>query len=125
MARKVKQFRYYGENNSNNQPTLTQISNGSTEQTTYVKYVNGEVFANYYPILQLGIQAIPGTKFYLNDSVEPIIVGYTGIYELDLEGQAEITKISFDRYSLQQINQLNNALLIVDIIYDDGTTEVS
>lgn len=125
MARRVKQFRYYGEGHSDNQPSQITISNGSNETVTYVKYVNGEVFANYYPILQLGIQALPGTKFYLNNSIEPIVIGYTGIYELDLNGEAEITKITFDRYSMAQVNELNNALLIVDIIYDDGTVEVS
>jgi hypothetical protein len=36
------------------------------------------------PIVQLGIQSVPGTKFYLNGSNNPIIIGNTGIYELDL-----------------------------------------
>jgi hypothetical protein len=61
---------------------------------------------------------LPGTKFYLNNSASPIIIGYTGIYELDLEGVAEITSISFDRDSLSAINNINNAYLIVDAIYN-------
>ena len=32
---------------------------------------------------KLGIQAPPGTKFYINSSTSPIMVGRTGIYELD------------------------------------------
>ena len=74
-------------------------------------------------MFSLGIQSLPGTKFYLNNAQEPIIVGYTGIYELDLEGSIEITKITFDLYSLQLINNLNDGILLVDIIYEDGTAE--
>jgi hypothetical protein len=44
----------------------------------------------------------------------------TGIYELDLVGQTEITAIQFDADSMVNINNNNNAYLIVDIIYDDG-----
>ena len=123
MAKKIKQFRYYGENNENNQP-LTVVGNTGPRTMNYLDFMNGNVFANYYPIVQLGIQAMPGTKFYLNNAIQPIIVGYTGIYELDLEGSIEISKLTFDRNSLEKINELNNGLLLVDIIYDDGTAEV-
>lgn len=122
MAKKIKQFRYYGDDSAKNQPTQVAINN-QNKNVTFLDYVNGNVFASYYPIVQLGIQALPGTKFYLNNSQEPIIMGYTGIYELDLEGSIEITKITFDRYSLDLINSLNDAVLLVDIIYDDGTAE--
>ena len=122
MAKKIKQFRYYGDNSSKNQPTQIAINN-QNKNVTSIDYINGNVFASYYPIVQLGIQALPGTKFFLNNSQEPIIMGYTGIYELDLEGSIEITKITFDRYSLDLINSLNDAVLLVDIIYDDGTAE--
>ena len=41
----------------------------------------------YSPIIHLGIQTLPGTKIYLNGFYDaPIIIGATGIYELDLEG---------------------------------------
>lgn len=123
MAKKIKQFRYYGEGNENNQPTTIVGSNNIARTTTYLDFMNGNVFASYYPIVQLGIQAMPGTKFYLNNAIQPIIVGYTGIYELDLEGSIEISKLTFDRNSLEKINELNNGLLLVDIIYDDGTAE--
>ena len=107
MAKKIMQFRYYAEKNNKNQPKNISKSNLSS----------GSVFSNYYPITQLGIQALPGTKFYLNNSITAIIVGSTGIYELDLEGLAEINNISFDAASLQAINSNNNAYLIVDIVY--------
>ena len=63
---------------------------------------------------------MPGTKFYLNEATDPIIIGATGIYELDLDGQAEITNLQFEARSMKLIKENNNAFLIIDIIYDDG-----
>jgi hypothetical protein len=74
MAKKIKQFRYYGNNNQKNAPnTLTNRS-----------LVSGSFLSNYIPILQLGIQSLPGTEFYLNGSEYSIKIGTTGIYELDV-----------------------------------------
>ena len=67
---------------------------------------------------QIGIQSMPGVKFYLNNSTEPITIGSTGIYELDLEGYAEITNLAFDIKGLERIDNNPNAYLIVDIISD-------
>jgi len=51
----------------------------------------------------------------------PVIIGYTGIYELDLSNLAtEITALSFDENSLKTIKEVANAYLIVDAIYDSG-----
>lgn len=111
MAKQIMQFRYYDENNSGqkNQP----------KNITRAKLASGSVFSSYFPITQLGIQALPGTKFYLNNSTTPIIIGSTGIYELDLEGLSEITHMSFDATSISGINNNPNAYLIVDIIYGE------
>ena len=112
MAKHIMQFRYYGENNiekENNQPdTITkQLLN------------SGEIFSKYLPFTQLGIQTLPGTRFYLNDNIEgPIIIGSTGIYELELEGISKITNLSFDMKSLELIDSSNSAYLIIDIIYE-------
>lgn len=111
MAKQVKQFRYYNNGSNKNYPNSISNSN----------LVSGSVFQNYMPISQLGIQALPGTKFYLNNDQIPVIIGYTGIYELNIEGLAEITSIKFDPYSINAIISNNNASLIVDIIYEtDG-----
>lgn len=118
MAKKIKQFRYYNdgvENVTNNAPSLV---NG--QQTIHTHFQDGSVFAGYYPIVQLGIQTIPGTKFFLNDSLDPIIVDSTGIYELNLNSATEIQDLKFDAKSLRFINDNDSAYLIVDIIYDDG-----
>lgn len=123
MAYKVKQFRYYNDKSSEvseskrNQPATLD---GTTTLITSDHYVSGDVFGKYFPVTQLGIQALPGTKFYLNEAVDPVIIGATGIYELDLTNGIQISKITFDRKSMEIIKNNDNAFLIVDIIYDDG-----
>lgn len=113
MAKQVRQFRYYKNGSNNNyHPDGTKIS--------LATLVSGSTFADYVPIVQLGIQALPGTKFYLNNSNHPIIIGNTGIYELDILGLAEINSLQFDSKSINNISINENAYLIVDIIYEDG-----
>ena len=117
MGKTVMQFRYYNDaDTKNNFPTG---SNG----ISYARLASGSIFFDngLGGIVQLGIQALPGTKFYINNSVNPVIVGYTGIYELDLQSLAtEITALSFDESSLKNIKEINGAYLIVDAIYDSG-----
>ena len=110
MAKQIKQFRYYKQNSPKNYPTNISIAN----------LASGSIFSKYMPVIQLGIQSLPGTKFYLNNSNDPIIIGNTGIYELDLNGLSEITAISFDRASINAIATNQNGYLIVDILYEDG-----
>ena len=127
MAYKVKQFRYYNDKSSEvaaskrNQPTTLD---GTTTLITSDHYVNGDVFGKHFPVTQLGIQALPGTKFYLNEAVDPVIIGATGIYELDLTNGIQISKIAFAPDSMEIIKNNDNAFLIVDIIYDDGEATV-
>ena len=120
MARTVKQYRYYGENNEANNPI-------SVASVNILKnaYISGKVFESpkCYPILQLGIQTLPGTKFYLNSNVEPIIIGSTGIYELDLDNQTEITKLTFNKTSMDAIDNNTNGYLIIDILYENNVRE--
>jgi hypothetical protein len=56
----------------------------------------------------------------LNDSANAIIVGNTGIYELDLEGISTINLIKFDRSSMNLINQNQEAYLIIDYLFEEG-----
>lgn len=113
MAKQIKQYRYYKEKHPNNQPDAIAFRN----------LVSGSVFSNFVPITQLGIQALPGMKFYLNNSTNPIIIGQTGIYELNLEGLAEINALSFDAESINAIIRNDNAYLIIDTIYDDDAVK--
>ena len=108
--KKIQQYRYYDEQDtSRNYPKGIAFRN----------LVSGSIFAKTLPIVQLGIQALPGTKFYLNNNNHPIIIGNTGIYELDLIGQTEITALSFDSTSIRAIDDNPNGYLIVDVIYEN------
>ena len=109
MAKHIMQFRYYDENHSNNKPENLILS----------QLINGEVFSKYLPFTQLGIQSLPGTRFYLNDNIEgPVILGTTGIYELELEGISKINSLKFDSKSLNLIKNNPNGYLIIDVIYE-------
>lgn len=73
-------------------------------------------------IRQLGIQTLPGTKIYINGSTDGIIVGGTGILEIDCtQGNipGAITGIRIDPDSMEIINSVPSAYLLVDLIYDD------
>lgn len=88
---------------------------------TKASLVSGSIFNNVTPIVKLGIQAIPGTKFKVNANKDNIIIGMTGIYELDLtSSSATILKLQFDETSLDIINENENAYLIVDIMSETG-----
>lgn len=108
MAKQIKQFRYYGEGQSNNQPSTLTAS----------KLADGSAFNGISSITQIGIQTLPGVRVHFNgdDSTNAIIIGPTGIYELDVEGISEITKLSFEKSSIETINSVSNAYLIIDMI---------
>lgn len=117
-SRKIKQFRYYNETDPKNAPQL-----GSDTTTLLDQYKDGTVFSGVFPISQLGIQGLPGTKFYLNGSVHPIIIGASGIYDLDIKNGARITDLGFDGESLKRIKDNPNAYLIVDVLYGEEDVE--
>lgn len=147
MAKQVKQFRYYGDSDARNYPGAGDVSKNPMKRATLK---SGSVFSEYMPIVQLGIQTYPGIKFYVNNSSNPIIVGQTGIYELNVEGLSEITSLRFDGTVLDAIERsvtgntvvgqhtsydpttntaatgigttggVSNFSIIVDVIYDDG-----
>lgn len=110
MAKQIKQFRFYGSASNNNYPS----------NLNWRQLVSGSAFNDFMPTIQLGIQTVPGTKFYLNGSTNPVIIGNTGIYELDLQGMTEINALAFDASSIQAILSNPNAYLIVDLLYDKG-----
>lgn len=112
MAKRVMQFRYYGDKDevaSKNYPKNIKAN----------ALINGSAFNKYLPIYNLGIQTLPGTQFYVNGGNNSIIVGSTGIYELDLEGLSEITALKFSKESITTIAGADGAYIIIDIIYED------
>lgn len=113
MTRLIKQFRYYGLVNGNDNPK------NYPEDTTYAALAAGNIFKNYNPVIQLGIQAPPGTKFYINNGMTPVMIGKTGIYELDLEGLGSIASIKFDRNSLNATSE--QTPIMIDIVYEGAS----
>lgn len=112
MKRQLQQFRYYGDGSP-------KTSNNSQDKTKLKasNLISGSIFPD--AIVALGIQTYPGVKFYLNGSDESIIIGSSGLFEIDLNDNCEITLLQFEEESVNFINSPNNtAYLIIDIIYN-------
>lgn len=108
----IQQFRYYGKDSDQNYPRNIMTETNLTGQN---------IFNEYGSITHLGIQGRPGTKFFLNESLYSIVLGDTGIYELDLEGYGRIYHIYFDEYSLAKYDAPTNTdRLLIDIVYEGG-----
>lgn len=86
--------------------------------------VNSELAKNM-PLYQLGVRALPGTKFYLNGSSTPVIVGFNGVFEIDFTDKTGgfITSIIFDSNSLDSIAENDSAYLVVDMMCLTGGEE--
>ena len=111
MAKKIKQMRFYRDKDPNNVP-------GELIASNWKYYCDDTSFRYFAPIYQLGIQTLPGTKIYLNQSITPIIIGSSGVYELDLENTSGIlNSLRIDPKSMQTINDLENGYLIIDLVY--------
>lgn len=112
----IRQYRFYGSGSDRNYP----------KNLSYGELKSGNIFKSCGAITHLGIQARPGTMFYLNGSNDCIAVGATGIFELNLDGLATITAIRFDKKSLDaltspslnQNNVTDDNGIIIDIVYE-------
>lgn len=114
MKKVIKQFRFYDENNKYNSPSTLNITNLSNGEAFFSDSILG---SEYGYMISLGIQALPGTKFTINEGMEPVIIGNTGIFELDVEGYGEIFELKFVENTLKTIAKTENGYLIVDAIY--------
>lgn len=108
--KKIVQLRYFGEGNENNVPKDNNI------------WAGGNLLRNFGNVSHLGIQGEPGIKFYLNNRTNPIYIGNTGIYELNLEGLGYITGLYFDKQNLNEkyAEQKDRHMLIVDFVYNSA-----
>jgi hypothetical protein len=108
MARKTYQYRFQASNNG-----VSNITNSND-------LVTGAAFNENFSkgVEQIGIQALPGTRFKMSTGPDWVIIGTTGIYELDLTGRATIGDLSFDKASIDIISQTKTPLL-VDIVYKE------
>ena len=74
------------------------------------KASNNNILAKYAPIIRLGLQGPPGTKFKINNSDE-ITMNEYGVYELDLTNTGAYIN------SLEIISINENKQVLIDIIY--------
>lgn len=108
----VKQFRYFNSASEKNIPSIEEND----------KWKTNLLAGAYESVIKLGIQTLPGTKFYLNNNrtTEGIIIDHTGVYELDLRNIATVIHaLAFDSASLAIIDAIDNANIIVDILYNN------
>ena len=113
--KRIAQLRYHGEQSPLNNPT-------SLSRTDWTL---GNIFKNYGIVSHLGIQGVPGLRFYLNNVSGSIMIGDTGIYEVNLENIGRITALRFEddaifrnAYDKQASISDERNSLIVDIIYE-------
>lgn len=114
----VIQLRYYGLDSPKNVP-----SNSFWAGIDLKENVSKNLLSDYGPAKKIGIQTLPGVIFYLNnlDLTNGIIVDHTGIYELDLRNTTTaITGLYFNIKSLARIDEIDNASIIVDILYQSN-----
>lgn len=109
--KRIAQFRFHYTGSSANYPLKLTSKDWSSN-----------LLQNCGLVSHLGIQGEPGVVFYLNDGDNPIVLGSTGIYELNLEGIGRIASLRFDedsldKYYTQEVNDEAHRLC-VDIIYD-------
>lgn len=116
----IKQFRYFKAGDSRNSPKSDAIwiYSPDTENGDERKHLFSDINGS---IVKLGIQGLPGTIFYINENIldQGIIIDHTGVYELDLKDTTlRLGMLYFDPQSLINISKVDNATLIVDILYE-------
>ena len=89
MSKTIKQYRYYNDGNTHNQPL------NITKENMYEGniFISDSIIQEIGTITSLGIQGLPGTKIYINNSPSPILLGMMGIFELDLSNYSFIYKL--------------------------------
>ena len=121
-TKKITQLRFFGDSNgylntSDRSVIYHQMDENQPNSLSSLDLSSGDAFT---PIVQLGIQALPGTKFNLNANLDPIVIGVSGMYELDLtNSSAVLTSLTFEKDSLDQIDKNPDGYLIVDIVYEE------
>lgn len=127
--KRIMQFRYRGTQTEIN--TGAYIADHNENYPTIWNYRDkltlGNIFQDYGYVSQFGIQGPVGLRFYLNNSIHPIMIGETGIYELDLEDVGRLTSIRFNKEDLDyfypkeediQFNGNRADRLLIDIVYE-------
>ncbi len=107
MNQSFQQFIYCSPGSEHNFP----------QNLTAESLINGRFLPADRTISQLGISALPGTRLYLNGGTAPVVVGFTGLFEIDLSAGGAITDIKVDERSIREIERNDSAYLVIDIAY--------
>ena len=106
MASKIKQIRYHYLGQE------LKFNEGWSEN----------IITNLGSVTQLGIYALPGTRFKINQansgSAEELIINGSGIFSVNLEDRP-ITSISLAEESYNNIKS-GQHFIIIDLIYEGG-----
>lgn len=114
MAKMVKQLRYFGKGGNSN-----LSSNIFVSETKDDKVIYPNIIQNFAPVVQLGIQTIPGVSFTIGNSDPNVItIGPTGVFQLDVDGFSEITQLRLAGGAELFMNNNPIGFLIIDFVYD-------
>ena len=109
----IKQYRYFGEVNENSETVKSNV--------TKERLKGGSTEAALCPgnLTKLGIQTLPGVMFTVTQDNEYIIIGMSGIFELDLTNS--ITTINYLAIHPNSLNMIDNnpgGYIIIDMEYE-------
>lgn len=115
-----KQYRFFD--------VTTEIENGevvykgenSRNTPAYIgrdMITSASIFTGSMNVRRLGVQSLPGVKFFLNN--QECVIGASGVWELDLTNYPTLSIESFriDAKSLEIISDNPDAYLIIDTVY--------
>lgn len=114
MSKTIRQYRFYENGNEHNWPS--NISKENMYEGNV--FISDSIIQELGMITNLGIQGLPGTKIYINNSKTPIILGMMGVFELDVSNYDFIYNLRVDFDSASIIENTENGYLIIDAIYD-------
>ena len=125
MIREIKQFKYNSVDkdkwiNGIEFYPDSYISKTEEDFNKVIDDANKKALANDWHILQLGVQTFPGAIFYLNGvSLDNAVrVGSTGIFEISITNQMRISRLQFDKGSLEALDSNPTTALIVDMLIE-------
>lgn len=107
----VGQIRYYGDGNSLN-------------QLLYTGTMQDDLIPDGITCTEIKIKAYPGTILYINgnDKESEIHIGEVGVYNILYSENVEISSIIVDETSLNAINNIEDAYLIITFMAKDKTS---
>ena len=109
MTRQFTQLRYIGANSE-----AISFESGS-------EWSNNLIDGKY--VVQLGIYALPGTKFLLNQDNklmgENLVINNTGIFQIDIEDRP-ITSLRLNKNSYENLSENSGHVIIIDLLYEGG-----